>query len=73
MQLIRQQLIEELLSALLKNVKDGNCNLSDEAAEEAVAAITAINNLSTVGGGNFAYAVCECDESFSSELETIYF
>lgn len=43
MQLIRQQLIEELLSTLLKNVKAGNCNLSDEAAEEAVAAITAIN------------------------------
>jgi len=43
MQLIRQKLIEELLSALLKNVKAGNCNLSDEAAIEAVNALTAIN------------------------------
>ena len=32
---------------------------------------SAIDNLST-GGGNFAYAVVECDESFSSELETMY-
>ena len=32
---------------------------------------SAIDNLST-GGGNFAYAVVECDESFSNELETMY-
>ena len=31
---------------------------------------SAINDLST-GGGNFAYAAIECDESFSSELESI--
>ena len=43
--------------------------VSDTALIDTYA--SAINNLSTEGGGNFAYAVVECDESFSSELETI--
>lgn len=43
MQLLRQKIIEELLNSLLKNVKTGNCNLSDEAAEEVISAITAMN------------------------------
>ena len=43
--------------------------VSDTALIDTYA--SAINNLS-IGGGNFAYAVVECDESFSSELETMY-
>lgn len=43
MQLLKQKIIEELLSSLLKNVKSGNCNLSDDAAEDVVNAITAMN------------------------------
>jgi hypothetical protein len=43
MQLLKQKIIEELLSSLLKNVKSGNCNLSDDAVEDVVNAITAMN------------------------------
>lgn len=43
MQLLRIKIIEELLSSLLKNVKAGNCNLSDDAVEDVINALTAMN------------------------------
>lgn len=64
MQLIRQKLIEELLSVLLKNVKAGNCNLSDEAAEEAVNALIAINkNVYNITKRAACDKILHCDTS----------
>lgn len=56
-------------TAIRTAINNKGGTVSDTALIDTYA--SAINNLST-GGGNFAYAVVECDESFSSELETIY-
>lgn len=56
-------------TAIRTAINNKGGTVSDTALIDTYA--SAINNLST-GGGNFAYAVVECDESFSSELETMY-
>ena len=56
-------------TAIRTAINNKGGNVSDTALIDTYA--SAINNLST-GGGTFAYAVVECDESFSSELETMY-
>ena len=55
-------------TAIRTAINNKGGNVSDTALIDTYA--SAINNLST-GGGTFAYAVVECDESFSSELESI--
>ena len=54
-------------TAIRTAINNKGGTVSDTALIDTYA--SAINNLST-GGGNFAYAVVECDESFSSELES---
>lgn len=54
-------------TAIRTAINNKGGTVSDTALIDTYA--SAINNLST-GGSNFAYAVVECDESFSSELET---
>ena len=56
-------------TAIRTAINNKGGTVSDTALIDTYA--SAINNLS-IGGGNFAYAVVECDESFSSELETMY-
>ena len=56
-------------TAIRTAINNKGSTVSDTALIDTYA--SAIDNLST-GGGNFAYAVVECDESFSSELETMY-
>ena len=56
-------------TAIRTAINNKGGTVSDTALIDTYA--SAIDNLST-GGGNFAYAVVECDESFSSELETMY-
>ena len=54
-------------TAIRTAINNKGGTVSDTALIDTYA--SAIDNLST-GGGNFAYAVVECDESFSSELES---
>ena len=54
-------------TAIRTAINNKGGNVSDTALIDTYA--SAIDNLST-GGGTFAYAVVECDESFSSELES---
>ena len=54
-------------TAIRTAINNKGGTVSDTALIDTYA--SAINNLSA-GGGNFAYAVVECDESFSSELES---
>ena len=56
-------------TAIRTAINNKGGTVSDTALIDTYA--SAIDNLST-GGGTFAYAVVECDESFSSELETMY-
>lgn len=56
-------------TAIRTAINNKGGTVSDTALIDTYA--SAIDNLST-GGGNFAYAVVECDEFFSSELETMY-
>ena len=56
-------------TAIRTAINNKGGTVSDTALIDTYA--SAIDNLST-GGGNFAYAVVECDESFSSEMETMY-
>ena len=56
-------------TAIRTAINNKGGTVSDTALIDTYA--SAINNLS-IGGGNFAYAVVECDESFSSEMETMY-
>ena len=56
-------------TAIRTAINNKGGTVSDTALIDTYA--SAINDLST-GGGTFAYAVVECDESFSSELETMY-
>lgn len=56
-------------TAIRTAINNKGGTVSDTALIDTYA--SAINNLST-GGGTFAYAVVECDESFSSELESNY-
>ena len=54
-------------TAIRTAINNKGGTVSDTALIDTYA--SAIDNLST-GGGNFAYAVVECDESFSLELES---